>query len=89
MNKEEYMTEDEYVIHMMKELGEIAEVLVKRNRPDHWKNELGDFCTFGIAPTLRLAGVSFEEAIEVGMTRKNKKKKNINIQDKANYESHF
>ncbi len=31
-------------LHALKELGEIAEVLIKQDRPEHWKNELGDLC---------------------------------------------
>ncbi len=61
-------------IHAMKELGEIAEVLVKKNRPDHWKNELGDLCGLCINPMLNLAGMTFEEACALGLERKNTKK---------------
>ena len=39
----------------MKELGEIAEVLIKKNRSEHWKNELGDLCGLCIKPMLDLA----------------------------------
>ncbi len=61
------------LIHSMKELGEICEVVVKKDRPAHWRNELGDMCAFGIKPMLELAGFSFEEAIEIGLKRKMKK----------------
>jgi|GEM_PF-1218201 len=57
-------------IHALKELGEIAEVLVKKNRPDHWKNELGDLCGLCISPMLALAGMSFEDACKLGLERK-------------------
>ena len=63
----------ELTIHALKELGEIAEVLVKKNRPDHWKNELGDLCAFAIKPMLKLAGMDFETACEIGLERKRQK----------------
>ena len=62
------------VIHGVKELGEIAECLVKnQDMFDHWKNELGDLCAFSINPMLELAGISFEDACKIGLERKNKK----------------
>lgn len=60
-------------IHALKELGEIAEVLIRRNRPEHWKNELGDLCGLCIKPMLDLAGMDFETACIVGVERSNKK----------------
>ena len=39
-------------IHALKELGEIAETLIKNDRPGHWKNELGDLCGLCIKPML-------------------------------------
>ena len=60
-------------IYAMKELGEIAEVLVKKNRPEHWKNELGDLCGLCIKPMLDLAEMDFETACDIGLERKNKK----------------
>jgi len=66
-------------IHALKELGEIAEVLIKQNRPDHWKNELGDLCGLCIHPMLDLAGMSFENACELGVARKLRK-----MQENAN-----
>lgn len=60
-------------IHALKELGEIAEVLVRKNRPDHWKNELGDLCGLCIKPMLDLAGMTFGEACALGVERKNMK----------------
>ena len=50
----------------MKELGEIAEVLIKQDRPDHWKDELGDLCALCIKPMLELAGMDFEDACNIG-----------------------
>ncbi len=60
------------IIHSIKELGEIAECIVKE-RPEHWKNELGDLCAFGIKPMLELAGIDFKYAIEIGLRRKHEK----------------
>lgn len=60
-------------IHALKELGEIAEVLVRKNRPDHWKNELGDLCGLCIKPMLDLAGITFDEACALGVERKSMK----------------
>jgi len=60
-------------IHALKELGEIAEVLIKQNRPDHWKNELGDLCGLCIKPMLELADMDFETACDIGLKRKHLK----------------
>ncbi len=60
-------------IHTMKELGEIAEVLIKKDRPEHWKNELGDLCGLCIKPMLDLAGMDFKTACDIGLERKIKK----------------
>ncbi len=61
-------------LHALKELGEIAEVLIKRDRPEHWKNELGDLCGLCIEPMLALAGMNFNDACELGKNRKKIKK---------------
>lgn len=63
----------------MKELGEIAEVLIRKNRPDHWKNELGDLCGLCIKPMLELSGMSFDEACQIGVDRKLKRMREENI----------
>jgi len=60
-------------LHALKELGEIAEVLIKQDRPDHWKDELGDLCGLCIKPMLELAGMDFEAACKIGIDRKLKK----------------
>lgn len=75
-------------IHALKELGEIAEVLIRQNRPDHWKNELGDLCGLCINPMLDLAGMSFEEACELGEARKLKKMRE-NVIAPRSPSSHF
>lgn len=66
------------LIHAMKELGEIAEVLVKKDRPEHWKNELGDLCGLCIKPMLDLAQMDFETACATGEERKTKKMQRFN-----------
>lgn len=61
------------MIAAIKELGEIADCLIKDDRPRHWKNELGDLCGLVIAPMLELAGMDFETACELGRKRKAEK----------------
>ena len=68
MKIDEYRNLQDALIHSLKELGEIAEVLVKMDKPDHWKNELGDLCAFGISPMLELAGMSFCDAVKTGIS---------------------
>lgn len=60
-------------LHALKELGEIAEVMIKQDRPEHWKKELGDLCGLCIKPMLDLAGMDFETACNIGIDRKLKK----------------
>jgi hypothetical protein len=60
-------------LHALKELGEIVEVLIKQDRPEHWKKELGDLCGLCIKPMLDLAGMDFETACQIGIDRKLKK----------------
>jgi NTP pyrophosphatase (non-canonical NTP hydrolase) len=60
-------------LHALKELGEIAEVMIKQDRPEHWKKELGDLCGLCIKPMLDLAGMDFEAACKIGVDRKLKK----------------
>jgi hypothetical protein len=60
-------------LHALKELGEIAEVLIRQDRPDHWKKELGDLCGLCIKPMLELAEMDFETACEIGLERKRNK----------------
>ncbi len=61
------------LIHAQKELGEIAECEIKKDRPAHWKNELGDLCGLCIAPMLELAGMDYETACRIGEERKKQK----------------
>ena len=67
------------LILSIKELGEIAETLVKKDRPEHLKNELGDMCGLCILPMLKLSGMTFENACEIGLNRKRKKLEEKNI----------
>lgn len=71
MTPEETVTISHSLILAIKELGEIAECIVKEDtRPDHWKNELGDLCGLAIVPMLDAARMSFEEACVIGVRRK-------------------
>ena len=65
-------------IHALKELGEIAEVIIKEDRIDPWKNELADLCGLCIKPMLELAKMNFDEACNIGIDRKIKKIQSIN-----------
>ena len=60
-------------LHALKELGEIAEVLIKQDRPEHWKKELGDLCGLCIKPMLELADMDFDSACKIGIDRRLKK----------------
>ena len=62
------------LICAIKELGEIAECIVKEDtREDHWKEELGDLCGTAILPMLVAANTTFDEACIVGLNRKRTK----------------
>jgi hypothetical protein len=65
------------MIAAIKELGEIAECLIKNNRPGHWKNELADLCKLAIDPMLQLAEMDFETACELGQRRKIEKMEEV------------
>ena len=85
------------LISAIKELGEVAECIIKEdNRPDHWKNELGDLCGLAILPMLDVAemsfdeacvmyvaGMSFEEACDIGVRRKREKMRAQSIADQC------
>lgn len=73
MNAEDEEKLKSLLICSIKELGEIAEVLIKKDRPNHWKNELADLCGLCIKPMLDLAGMSFNSACLIGKQRKQKK----------------
>lgn len=58
----------------VKELGEIAECIIKEDtRPDHWKTELCDLCGLAIKPMLDTAGIDYKDACDIGIGRKAKK----------------
>ena len=62
------------LISAIKELGEIAECTIKENdRPDHWKEELGDLCGLAIRPLLDIAGTNFDDACMQGWVRQGQK----------------
>lgn len=62
------------IVAAIKELGEIAECIIKDDpRPDHWKNELCDLCGLAIYPMLDVAGIGFSDAVSVGRTRRREK----------------
>ncbi|MDD3474390.1 MAG: hypothetical protein PHP08_00620 [Candidatus Dojkabacteria bacterium] len=67
-NKKEKLKD--LVIIGTKELGEIAECLVKGDKNEHWRNELSDLSALCIKPMLELAGMEFDYAVEVGLIRK-------------------
>lgn len=68
------------LICAIKELGEIAECIVKGDPDDHWKHELGDLCGLAIQPMLDIAEIGFSDACVVGLARKRKKR----LQQKTN-----
>ena len=63
------------LISAMKELGEIAECLIKGDPDDHWKAELGDLCGLGIQPLLDVAELEYYDACSIGWNRQRKKRK--------------
>lgn len=73
MNNDEEENLKKLLIHSMKELGEIAECIAKKDSFEHWKNELGDLCAFGVQPMLKLAGIEFQYAVELGLRRRHYK----------------
>ena len=74
MTPEEEAEMRNLLIVAIKELGEIAECIIKDDpRPDHWKNELGDLCGMAIQPMLSLAGMHFDEACLIGWYKKKQK----------------
>ncbi len=63
----------ELIVLAVKELGEIAECVVKGDPHAHWRAELGDLCGLAIKPMLRLANMRYAEACDCGIERKNAK----------------
>lgn len=62
------------LICAIKELGEIAECIIKEDdRPDHWKDELGDLCGLAIQPMLDIAEMEYPDACVLGVERKRRK----------------
>lgn len=65
------------LITAIKELGEIAECLIKGDRPGHWKNEVADLCGLAIAPMVELAETDFETACQLGRERRKEKQEAV------------
>lgn len=61
------------LIHAIKELGEIAECIVKGDPNDHWQNELCDLCGLAIQPMLDLTETDYDDACAWGLARKRQK----------------
>ena len=76
MTPEEKAAIQHALISAIKELGEIAECLVKGDPTDHWKEELGDLCGLAIQPMLEIAGTDYNDACIIGKARKYRKIKN-------------
>lgn len=62
------------LILAIKELGEIAECVVKNEHPsDRWKNELCDLCGLAIEPMRNLAEIDYDTACMYGHVREHAK----------------
>ena len=61
------------IVLAVKEVGEIAECVVKGDPHAHWRDELGDLCGLVIKPMLVLANIRYAEACERGIDRKKEK----------------
>lgn len=71
MNNAEEAILHKSLIIAIKELGEIADCVVKGDpRPDHWKAELCDLCGLAIKPMLDIAELDYTDACEIGIGRK-------------------
>lgn len=61
------------LISAIKELGEIAECIVKGDPEDHWQVELCDLCGLSIQPMLDLTEIEYDDACDIGQARKRQK----------------
>lgn len=61
------------LISAMKELGEIAECIIKGDPDDHWKQELGDLCGLAVQPLLDVAEIEYYDACSIGWNRQRAK----------------
>lgn len=61
------------LISAIKELGEIAECIVKGDPEDHWQEELCDLCGLAIQPMLDLTEIEYDDACDIGWARKHRK----------------
>lgn len=71
-------TEETEIKHLLivavKELGEIAECIIKDDpRLDHWKEEMSDLCGLAISPMLEVAKMKYDDACLRGRHRKQMK----------------
>jgi len=57
----------------IKELGEIAECIVKDDPEDHWQEELCDLCGLAIQPMLDITEIEYYDACDIGWARKRQK----------------
>ena len=74
MTPEEETEMRRLLVAAIKELGEIAECIIKNDpRPDHWKAELCDLCGIAIEPMLVEAELEYYEACDIGVERKHQK----------------
>ena len=73
MTPEEKEAVQSALICAIKELGEIAECIVKGDPDDHWKEELADLCGLAIQPMLGIAGADYHDACLLGRMRKARK----------------
>ena len=61
------------IVLASKEIGEIAECVVKGDPISHWRDELGDLCGLVVKPMLELATMRYADACKVGLARKKEK----------------
>ena len=61
------------IVLAVKEIGEIAECVVKGDPTAHWRDELGDLCGLVVKPMLELARIRYADACKVGIARKKEK----------------
>ena len=73
LTEEDAKVLSDLIVLAVKEVGEIAECVVKGDPNAHWRDELGDLCGLVIKPMLALANLRYAEACERGIERKKEK----------------
>ena len=58
------------IVLASKELGEIADHILKGDPTFHWRDELGDLCGLAVKPMLELAHMRYADACKIGIARK-------------------